>query len=119
PSVLSLATMGPELTARFYGVSNLIETLLLVPALLGAKLLGERLGPVAFLGVAALALAAVAENRLGADGGGAIVLGVAFAALGVGMVGRGIGAVAGPLAGASARVYALLAHAAAFSRPDP
>ena len=118
PWVLSLATMGPELTARFYGVSNLIETLLLVPALLGAKLLGERFGPVAFLGVAGLALAAVAENRLGADGGGAIVLGVAFAALGVRMIGRGVGAFAGALAGAAALVYALVAIDAAFSGPD-
>src|SRR5438105_3928972 len=119
PSVLSLATMGPELTARFYGVSNLIETLLLVPALLGAKLLGERFGPVAFLGVAALALAAVAENRLGADGGGAIVLGVAFAALGVRMVGRGVGAFAGALVGAAALVYALVALDAFAAVADP
>jgi hypothetical protein len=118
PSVLSLATMGPELTARFYGVSNLLETLLLVPALLGAKLLGERLGPAAFLGVAALALAAVAENRLGADGGGAIVLGVAFAALGVRMLGRGVGAFAGALAGAGLLVYSLVAIDAAFTGPD-
>ncbi|MGH3050709.1 MAG: hypothetical protein ACRDLK_11170, partial [Gaiellaceae bacterium] len=79
PQALSLATMGPELTSRFFGVSNLIETLLLAPALLAAKLLGERFGPVAFGAVGVLSLTTIAENRLGADGGGAFVVAVAFA----------------------------------------
>ena len=83
PWALSLAPLGPELTSRFYGVSNLLETLLLVPALLGAKLLGERFGPFAFGAVALLALTTIAENRLGDDGGGALVVAVAFAVLAV------------------------------------
>src|SRR4051794_34400873 len=51
PSALSLAPVGPELTSRFFGVSNLLETWLLVPALVGAALLAERFGAAAFVGV--------------------------------------------------------------------
>jgi hypothetical protein len=87
PSTLSLAPIGPELTSRFFGVSNLLETWLLYPALLGGSLLMRRFGWLAFLGTAALALATIAENKLGSDGGGAIVVGVAFALLAVQLVG--------------------------------
>jgi hypothetical protein len=88
PSTLSLAPIGPELTSRFFGVSNLLETWLLFPALLGAALLTRRFGWLAFVGVGGLALATIAENKLGADGGGAIVVGVAFALLAVALLGR-------------------------------
>jgi hypothetical protein len=71
---VALAPLGPSQAARFYGVTNLLETLLLVPALLGTALLG-RLGIV----VAAGSLVAVAGNRFGADGGGLLVLLAAFA----------------------------------------
>ena len=87
PSTLSLAPIGPELTSRFFGVSNLLETWLLFPALLGAALLKQRFGWVALVGVGALALATIAENSLGSDGGGAIVVGVAFALLAVAITG--------------------------------
>ena len=87
PWSLSLAPIGPELTSRFFGISNLLETLLLVPAIVGAKLLAERFGWPAFVAVGALALAVIAENRLGSDGGGAVVIGVAFALLAVRMAG--------------------------------
>jgi hypothetical protein len=80
PWSLALAPIGPELTSRFFGISNLLETLLLVPALVAASLV--RRWP-AFLAVGALSLAVIAENRLGSDGGGAIVVGVAFALLAV------------------------------------
>src|SRR5205085_1092446 len=87
PSTLSLAPIGPELTSRFFGVSNLLETWLLYPALLGAALLTRRFGWLAFVGTGLLALATIAENTLGSDGGGAIVVGVAFALLAVQLVG--------------------------------
>ena len=89
PEALSLAPMGPELTSRFFGVSNLLETLLLAPALIGAKLLTDRFGWRAFVAVALLSLVTIAENQLGSDGGGAIVIGVAFAVLAVAMSGAG------------------------------
>lgn len=66
---VALSPLGPSQAGRFYGVSNLLETTLLVPSLLGAALLG-RLGA----GIAAIAVVAVAGNRFGADGGGLLVL---------------------------------------------
>jgi hypothetical protein len=118
PWSLALAPMGPELTSRFFGISNLLETLLLVPALLGAKLLTERFGWIAFAPVAALSLATIAENRLGSDGGGAIVVGVGFALLGVRLAGaRPRYAI--PALGAAALVVLGLANLdAASSTPD-
>ena len=69
PQAVALSPFGPSQAGRFYGVSNLLETMLLVPALLGAARLG-RAGPA----VAVLALVTVAGSRFGADGGGLIVL---------------------------------------------
>jgi hypothetical protein len=118
PSTLSLAPIGPELTSRFFGVSNLLETWLLFPALLGAALLAERFGFVAFLGVGGLALATIAENALGSDGGGAIVVGVAFALLAVAFAGASK-RYALPALGVSALVVlALVNMDAAASQPD-
>jgi hypothetical protein len=118
PEVLSLAPMGPELTSRFFGVSNLLETLLLAPALLGAKLLGDRFGWPAFVAVALLSLVTIAENQLGSDGGGAIVIGVAFAVLAVGMSGAGWRLIVPALGVAALTVFALLDLDAASSSPD-
>jgi hypothetical protein len=118
PPALSLAPMGPELTSRFYGVSNLIETLLLAPALLGAKLLGERFGPFAFVAVGSLALTAIAENKLGADGGGAFVVGVAFAVLAAGMWARSWRTVVPALATAVLAAFLLLDVDAATNSSD-
>jgi mono/diheme cytochrome c family protein len=69
PEAVALSPFGPSQAGRFFGVSNLLETMLLVPALLGAALL-RRLGVL----LAAAALLAVAGNRFGADGGGLLVL---------------------------------------------
>jgi hypothetical protein len=76
PATVALSPFGPSQAGRFYGVSNLLETFLLVPALLGAALLG-RLGALA----AGVAVVAVAGNRFGADGGGLLVLLAAYGAL--------------------------------------
>src|SRR3954469_21359963 len=117
-STLSLAPMGPELTSRFFGVSNLLETFLLGPALLGAKLLADRFGWLAFAAVALLSLLTIAENQLGSDGGGAIVVGVAFAVLAVGMSGAGWKLVVPALAFAALAVFVLLDLDAASNSPD-
>ena len=118
PSTLSLATIGPELTSRFFGVSNLLETWLLFPALLGAALLWRRFGWVAFVGVGGLALATIAENALGADGGGAIVLGVAFAVLAVQLVGARLRYIVPALAVAALVVWTLVNIDASVSGTD-
>ena len=78
PETVALSPLGPSQVGRFYGVNNLLETMLLLPALLGAALLG-RLGVV----VAVVALVAVAGNRLGADGGGLLVLLAGYGTLAV------------------------------------
>jgi hypothetical protein len=104
---------GPPQNGRFYGVSNMLETMLLVPALAGAALLARRFGAVAFAAVAALAFVVVAGNRFGADGGGALVLAAGYAVLAAllaGLRGRALGFA---LAGAAALAGALVALDAA------
>jgi hypothetical protein len=71
---VALSPLGPTQNARFYGLSNLLATLLLVPALAGAALLGRTVGTWAFGAVALLALVTVGGSPFGADGGGVIVL---------------------------------------------
>jgi mono/diheme cytochrome c family protein len=73
---VALSPFGPSQVNRFYGVNNLLETMLLAPALVGAALLG-RAGVL----VAALAFVTVGGNRFGADGGGIVVLAVAYLVL--------------------------------------
>ncbi|MBA3245782.1 MAG: hypothetical protein H0T61_11500, partial [Actinobacteria bacterium] len=73
---IALSPLGPSQSGRFYGINNLLETLLLAPALVGAALLGR-----AGILVGALALVAVGGNRFGADGGGLVVLAVAYLVL--------------------------------------
>lgn len=67
----SLAAIGarPENGGRFYGFQNQMETMLLVPAMLGAALF-----PLAFFApVALLILVTVGASFAGADGGGLLV----------------------------------------------
>jgi hypothetical protein len=71
---VALSPLGPTQNARFYGLSNLLATLLLVPALAGAAILGRAFGMWAFGAVAALALVTVGGSQFGADGGGVLVL---------------------------------------------
>jgi hypothetical protein len=97
-SAVALSPFGPTQNARFYGVSNLLETMLLVPGLAGAYFLRRRFGWAAFTGVGLLTFVAIAGNRFGADGGGAIVIVVAFALLAVllaGLRGRRLALVLG------------------------
>jgi hypothetical protein len=72
----SLAAFGPHPDGgvRFFGISNQVETLLLVPGLLGAALLGTAAVPL----VGAFVLVVVGASRLGADGGGVLVFGAGY-----------------------------------------
>jgi hypothetical protein len=76
PETSSLAALGPHPDGgvRFYGISNQVETLLLVPGLLGAALLGSTLLPI----IAAFVLVVVGASALGADGGGVLVFAVGY-----------------------------------------
>jgi hypothetical protein len=96
----ALSPFGPTQNSRYFGLSNLLETMLLVPALGGAALLFRRFGRTAFAGTALVAFVTVAGNRFGADGGGAIVLAGGFAVLAVLLYGGGRRAL-GIAAGAS------------------
>ena len=73
---VALSPFGPSQSGRFYGVNNLLETMLLVPSLVGAALLG-RAGVV----VGALAFVTIGGARFGADGGGIVVLAAAYLVL--------------------------------------
>jgi mono/diheme cytochrome c family protein len=76
PETVALSPFGPSQSGRFHGVNNLLETMLLVPALVGAARLGR-----AGIAVAALAFVTIGGARFGADGGGIVVLAVAYLVL--------------------------------------
>ncbi len=80
---VALSPLGPTQNSRFYGLSNLLSAMLLVPMLGGVALLRITVGWLPALALAAVALVAVAGSRFGADGGTGIVLCVAIAVLAV------------------------------------
>ena len=97
---VALSPLGPSQSGRFYGVNNLLETLLLAPALVGAALLG-RAGVL----VGVLALVTVGGNRFGADGGGLLVLAAGYLVLALRL--RGIRVTPRVLAAVTAGAVAL------------
>ena len=112
-TTVALSPFGPTQNSRYYGLSNLLETLLLVPALAGAALLRARLGWLGLVAAALLAFVTVAGNRFGADGGGAIVLAAGLAVLAVLLAGGGRRALAVAVAGALVLALGLVALDAA------
>jgi hypothetical protein len=107
PSV-ALSPFGPTQNSRYFGLSNLLETMLLVPSFAGAALLFAAVGWAGFAGTALLAFAAVAGNRFGADGGGAVVLAAGFAVLAVLLAGGGRRALAIAVAASLALALGLI-----------
>jgi hypothetical protein len=101
---VALSPLGPTQNARFYGLSNLLATMLLVPAVAGAALLWRRWGWPALVAVGALAVVTVGSSRLGADGGGAVVLAAGLAVLGAALAGGRGRAWLAAAAGAAAAV---------------
>ena len=119
PETSSLAALGPHPDGgvRFYGMSNQVETLLLVPGLLGAALLG----PALLLLVALVVLVVVGASRLGADGGGVLVFATGYLFLwlrlrGVALTARNLG-IAGALVVASGLLLVGLDAALGGSSP--
>jgi hypothetical protein len=82
PEWQAVTLFGPTQNSRFWGIGNQIETLLLAPLLAGAFLARRRFGVLGFVVFGFFGLVVMTDNRLGADGGGAIALGVALAVLG-------------------------------------
>jgi hypothetical protein len=82
PEWQAVNPFGPTQNSRFWGIGNQAETLLLAPLLTGAVIAQRRFGLGGFLAFGCFGLIVMTDNRLGADGGGAIMLGVALAVLG-------------------------------------
>ena len=82
PEWQAVNPFGPTQNSRFWGIGNQVETLLLAPLLAGAFLARRRFGILGFALFGVFGLFVMTDNRLGADGGGAIALGVALAVLG-------------------------------------
>jgi cytochrome c551/c552 len=101
-AVNSFGPIGPhsESGGRFYGLTNLQETLLLSPVLAAAA--GPWLAPIG-----ALALVTVAWSHAGADGGGMLVFAVALAVLWLRLRGAELTARRLALVGAGAVVVGL------------
>lgn len=117
-AAISLSPLGPTQNSRFYGLSNLLSAMLLVPALAGAGLLRITAGWAPALGLAALSLVAIAGSRFGADGGTGIVLCIAYAVLAVELAEarrRAVVVAVGVAAAAGAAVIALDAATGASS----
>lgn len=85
PETAGFAAIGPrpEEGGRFFGINNVVETVLLTITLYsGAELGLARLAPIA-----ALAFITIGWSRTGADGGGLIVFAAAFAFLALRLTG--------------------------------
>lgn len=108
-SAIALSPLGPTQNSRFYGLSNLLSAMLLVPALAGAALLRASLGWLPAILLAAASLVTVAGSRFGADGGTAVVLCVAYGVLAVELADARRRAVVATVALAAAAVVAVVA----------
>jgi hypothetical protein len=82
PDWVAVTPLGPTQNSRFWGIGNQLETLLIAPVVAGAALSARRYGATGFGLFALLVLVLVTDNRLGSDGGGAIVFGIALAFVG-------------------------------------
>jgi hypothetical protein len=118
PAWQAINPLGPTQNSRFWGIGNQVETLLLLPLLAGAALARRRFGPFGFLVSGFFGLVVMTDNRLGADGGGAIVLGVALAVLGWRLFRLRLGGLIALLAGAALTVLWLVQRGLAQAGPD-
>jgi hypothetical protein len=118
PEWVALTPLGPTQNSRFWGVGNQLETLLLAPVLAGALLAGRRYGIAGFVAFSLLTLTLVTDNRLGSDGGGAIVFGIALAFLGMRILRLGVRGFATSLLLAATVVLAIVASNLHTRAPD-
>lgn len=118
PEWQAINPFGPTQNSRFWGIGNQVETLLLAPLLAGAVLARRRLGPAGFILFGFFGLVVMTDNRVGADGGGAIVLGVALAVLGWRLFHLRLSGFIALLAGAALTVLWLVQRGLAEHGPD-
>jgi hypothetical protein len=118
PEWQAVNPFGPTQNSRFWGFGNQVETLLLVPLLAGAFLARRRFGLLGFVIFGVFGLVVMTDNRLGADGGGAIVLGVALAVLGARLFKLGWSGFIGLLASAAIAVLWIVSQGLAQPGPN-
>ncbi len=117
PEWAAITPLGPTQNQRFWGIGNQLETLLIAPLLVAAVLARRIFGVAGFAGVALLGLFVMGDNRLGADGGGVIALGVALAFLGARLLRRGLLGVLIGLGVAAVTALAIVLHG--LNAPGP
>jgi hypothetical protein len=118
PEWQAVNPFGPTQNSRFWGIGNQIETLLLAPLLAGAFLARRRFGILGFVVFGFFGLVVMTDNRLGADGGGAIALGVALAVLGTRLFKLGARGFVGLLASAALAVLWIVSRGLAHPGPN-
>ncbi|MGZ4333370.1 MAG: hypothetical protein ACXVRJ_03765 [Gaiellaceae bacterium] len=118
PEWQAVNPFGPTQNSRFWGIGNQVETLLLAPLLAGAFLARRRFGIVGFVVFGVFGLVVMTDNRIGADGGGAIVLGIALAVLGTRLFKLGARGFVGLLASAALAVLWIVSRGLAEPGPN-
>ena len=118
PEWQAVNPFGPTQNSRFWGIGNQVETLLLAPLLAGAFLARRRFGIVGFVLFGVFGLVVMTDNRLGADGGGAIALGVALAVLGTRLFRLGAKGFVGLLGSAAIAVLWIVSRGLAERGPN-
>jgi hypothetical protein len=118
PEWAAMTPLGPDQNLRFWGIGDQIATLLLAPVLMGAVIARQRLGWIGFGAFSLLGFLVMTDNRLGANAGGAIGLGLALALLGARLSRRGVLALLGASAAAAAVVLAIVRHGLASPGPN-
>ena len=118
PEWQAVNPFGPTQNSRFWGIGNQIETLLLAPLLASAFLARRRFGIVGFALFGVFGLLVMTDNRIGADGGGAIALGVALAVLGARLFKLGVRGFVGLLASAAVAVLWIVSRGLAQPGPN-
>lgn len=118
PEWAAVTPLGPDQNLRFWGIGDQIGTLLFAPLLIGAVIARQRLGWMGFLAFSLLGLFLMTDNRLGANGGGAIGLGLALAVLGARLSRRGWPALVAGVTVSAAIVLAIVRHGLASPGPN-
>ncbi len=118
PEWQAVNPLGPTQNSRFWGIGNQVETLLLAPLLAGAFLARRRFGILGFVVFGVFGLVVMTDNRLGADGGGAIALGIALAVLGTRLFKLGARGFVGLLASAALAVLWIVSRGLAEPGPN-
>jgi hypothetical protein len=118
PEWQAVNPFGPTQNSRFWGIGNQVETLLLAPLLAGAFLARRRFGILGFVLFGFAGLVVMTDNRIGADGGGAIALGLALAVLGARLFRLGVKGFVGLLASAALAVLWIVSRGLAERGPN-